>query len=330
MLQRWAGPQNGNRRISSFPELFLSGLLLDALFGDPQIRLHPIRLMGDVLLALEKLLRSLRIDGYLGGCLLFVGLAVAWVVTPSALVSWLSSWNSRAGIVAHVFVVYSMFALRDLVDHVREVQRAARREDLPAARSALALFVGRDTRELDFAQCRRAAIESLSESFVDGVIGAVFWYLIAGLPGLLLFKLVSTMDSMVGYKTPRYLKFGWCGARLDDLMNYLPARLSWVLLGLSAIPFPGLSALKGWRIGIAQHAVVPGPNPGWSEATMAGVLQRRLIGPIWKNGTLVTSMWLGDPSDPEAGTDADVTQALRVVLAASVLAAGTAVAILWL
>ena len=142
----------------------------------------------------------------------------------------------------------------------------------------------------------------------------MFWYVLAGLPGLLLFKVASTMDSMVGYKTDRYLRFGWCGARLDDLMNYIPARLAWILLGLCAIPFRGLSATKGWQVGLSQHGVVPGPNPGWSEATMAGVLQRRLIGPIWRSGTLVTDVWLGDPADPPAGSDDDVKNALRVTV----------------
>jgi adenosylcobinamide-phosphate synthase len=172
---------------------------------------------------------------------------------------------------------------------------------------------------MDLDACRRAAIESLSESFVDGFLSAMFWYVLAGLPGLLLFKIASTMDSMVGYKTDRYLRFGWCGARVDDVMNYIPARLAWILLGLCSIPFRGLSATKGWKIGLEQHGVVPGPNPGWSEATMAGVLQRRLIGPIWRSGTLVTDIWLGDPADPPAGSDADVGGALRVTVLAACL-----------
>jgi adenosylcobinamide-phosphate synthase len=180
---------------------------------------------------------------------------------------------------------------------------------------------------MDIAACRRAAIESLSENFVDGFLSPLFWYLVCGVPGLLLFKVVSTMDSMVGYKTPEYLRFGWCGARLDDLMNYVPARVSWAILGLGAVPYSGLSPSKGWRIGRAQHSQLPGPNPGWSEATMAGVLQRRLIGPIWKDGVLVTKLWIGDPLDPEAGTDNDVAAAIRVVVSAAVLAVVTALAL---
>jgi adenosylcobinamide-phosphate synthase len=209
-------------------------------------------------------------------------------------------------------LIYICFALRDLVDHVRSVQRAANRGDVSAAHKAIAMLVGRDIDGMDIAACRRAAIESLSENFVDGVLSAVFWYVLLGIPGLLLFKVASTMDSMVGYKTPRYFYFGWCGARLDDVMNYIPARLTWLLLGFFAVP-------KGWRVGLDQHGILPGPNPGWSEATIAGVLGRKLIGPIWKNGQLVTDVWLGDPRDPEAGSSEDVSKSIEIVLIASVL-----------
>ena len=298
--------------------LLLIGLLLHAVFGDPQLRFHPIRLIGATLTVFERLLRRLGMDGYAGGCVLFLLLAAFWVVLPSLAIYELHRWTPR-GWIAHVFVVFILFAIRDLIDHVQAVRKAALNEDLSGTRAAIAMLVGRDTTKMDITACRRAAIESLSESFVDGFLSALFWYVLAGLPGLILFKVVSTMDSMVGYKTDRYLRFGWCGARMDDLMNYIPARLAWMLLGLCAIPFRGLSSTKGWKVGLSQHGVVPGPNPGWSEATMAGVLQRRLIGPIWRNGTLVTDIWLGDPADPPAGSDADVSGALRATVLAACL-----------
>jgi adenosylcobinamide-phosphate synthase len=294
--------------------LLLAGLILDALFGDPQLRFHPIRLIGKTLSRFEASLRRRNWNGYGGGCLLFLLLTLTWVLLPSLLVVW-------TGRLLHVLIVYALFALRNLIDHVRAV-----RGDLQSARKAIALLVGRDTNQMDLNGCRRAAIESLSENFVDGFLSPLFWYALLGIPGLLLFKVVSTMDSMVGYKTPRYVRFGWCGARLDDLMNYIPARLSWLILGMSALPFSTLSSRKGWRIGLEQHSVLPGPNPGWSEATMAGVLQRRLIGPIWKDGVLVTKLWLGDPNDPEGGTARDVTYALRVTILAAVIATVVATA----
>jgi adenosylcobinamide-phosphate synthase len=298
--------------------LLLLGLLLDALFGDPQIRLHPIRLVGDSIRFFEHLLRQSRVNGYGGGCLLFLLLALLWIALPSVVIHQLYVRNATLGSIAHVLSVYVLFAMRDLIDHVRAVRREANHGDLKSTRAAIAMFVGRDTSGMDVDACRRAAIESLSESFVDGLLSPLFWYVIAGLPGLLLFKVASTMDSMVGYKNEHYLRFGWFGARLDDVMNFVPARLAWFLLGICAFPFRSLSATKAWRIGLKQHSTIPGPNPGWSEATMAGLLQRRLIGPIWKQGALVTDVWIGDPSDPPAGSDADVGNALKV----SVFAAG--------
>jgi adenosylcobinamide-phosphate synthase len=190
--------------------------------------------------------------------------------------------------------------------------------------------VGRDTQDLDFAGCRRAAIESVAENFVDGFLGPLFWYVLGGLPGILIFKVVSTMDSMIGYKTAQYLRFGWSGARIDDLLNYVPARIAWFLLGLSACFFPTLSAIKGWRIGMKHHTLLPGPNPGWSEATMAGLLQRRLIGPIYRDGALVTSVWIGDPSDPQGGKDSDLTLAIQISLTAATISVASGLFVMWL
>lgn len=289
------------------------GVLLDAVFGDPQVWFHPIRLVGKSMLLFETFLRRLGWDGYAGGCLLFLMLCATWVVVPCLLLAGLYRQHRIAGMIVHALVIYTCFALRDLIHHVQAVRHAANKNDTAAAQRAIGMLVGRDIDKMDIEACRRASIESLSENFVDGVLSAVFWYVLLGIPGLLIFKIASTMDSMVGYKNARYLRFGWFGARLDDVMNYIPARLAWILLGVFAIP-------KGWRVGLAQHGLLPGPNPGWSEATMAGVLHRRLIGPIWKEGTLVTEAWLGDPLDPAAGADRDVVQSIRVIVAASAVA----------
>jgi adenosylcobinamide-phosphate synthase len=136
---------------------------------------------------------------------------------------------------------------------------------------------------------------------------------------------------MVGYKTPDYLRFGWCGARLDDVMNYVPARLTWVVISMVAAVLPGFSGRKAWTVGLAQHATLPGPNAGWSEAATAGALQRRLVGPIWLNGTLVTDRWIGDEGDPPLATERDVLKAIAIVVASGSIVAGAAVGVVaWL
>jgi adenosylcobinamide-phosphate synthase len=136
------------------------------------------------------------------------------------------------------------------------------------------------------------------------------------------------MDSMVGYKTPEYLRFGWCGARLDDVMNFIPARLTWLLIAAVAATVPGCSGPKAFRVGLAQHARLPGPNSGWSEAAAAGALARRLVGPIWLNGRMVTDTWIGDPSDPPLATESDLRRALVLMTGAGIAAAIAACAIL--
>ncbi len=304
--------------------LLAAAVLLDLLLGDPVYPAHPARLMGWTLTQLEKLLRALKLDGYVGGVLLFLLLAIVWCGGTAALILALARWNHWAALAGQVFLIYSLVALRDLLQHGWAVEQAVRQGDLPEARCRISRLVGRETDRMDLAACRRAAIESLSENLTDGFVSPIFWYAIAGLPGIVLFKVVSTMDSMVGYKTPLYLRFGWCGARLDDLMNWLPARINWLLIALCAVPLPGFSGRKALRIGWRQHALMPGPNSGWSEATTAGAIQRRLVGQIYKRGQLVTDLWLGDASDPPAGDASDVrrTSVLLTItgLSATVLA----------
>ena len=303
-----------------------AAVLADLAFGDPVYRWHPIRLIGRSLTAIEDALRRLRLDGYGGGVVLFLLLAAGWVGAVAALVSGAARVAPALAWILHAFLVYSLLALGDLIRHVWRVEQALVRDDLAGARLEIRNLVGRDTDTMDAAACRRAAIESLSENLTDGFTSPLFWYVVGGLPGLVLFKVVSTMDSMVGYKTPRYLRFGWCGARLDDLMNFVPARLTWLLIAGVALVVPRSSSRKALVVGLRQHAVLPGPNSGWSEAATAGAIQRRLVGSIWIEQRLVTDTWIGDPSDPPAASHDDVITAVTLVvitgIAAAMLAAG--------
>ena len=128
----------------------------------------------------------------------------------------------------YLYIAYCLLALKDLNEHGRKVALASMQADLPATRFAVSRLVGRDTEHLSFAECNRATIESLSENLSDGVIGPLFYYLFFGVPGMVAYKVVNTLDSMVGYKTSRYLHFGWCAARCDDVLNFLPARITWL------------------------------------------------------------------------------------------------------
>lgn len=301
-------------------DLLVAAALLDAVLGDPAYRWHPVRLLGASLTAIENRLRAAGADGRVGGCLLFGLLALLWVGGASAALAGAALAHPLAAVALHLFVLYSLLALGDLLAHGRAVERAAAAGDLPAARRAANRLVGRDAERMDAAACRRAAIESLAENLADGVVSPILCYALLGIPGLVLCKVISTMDSMVGYRTPRYLRFGWCGARLDDLLQWLPARASWLLIALAGAALPGCSGRRALLAGWRDHAVLPGPNAGWSEATMAGAIQRRLVGPIWLNGRLVTHTWIGDQHVPPAATARDYRRARAIVCIAAALA----------
>jgi adenosylcobinamide-phosphate synthase len=302
------------------PALLAIAAVLDFVIGDPTYRAHPVRLIGRTLSSAESALRGVGMNGYAGGVVLFVVLVLVWGVGWTAVVVAISTVSRPIGWMLHLFLLYSLLALGDLVRHVWRVEKALAQGNLAAARQAIALLVGRDTDVMDAAACRRAAIESLSENLTDGFVSPVLWYVAGGLGGLLLFKIVSTMDSMVGYQTPQYRRFGWLGARLDDVMNYIPARLTWLLIAAVAWLFPRYSGRKALSVGFMQHGVIPGPNPGWSEAAVAGALERRLVGPIWRGGRAVTNIWIGEPTDPPAESHDDVRRAIVLVATAGAVA----------
>lgn len=311
--------------------LLAVGVVADLAVGDPVYAWHPVRLIGRLLTWMEGRLRDRGLDGYGGGVLLFIGLAAVslGVVATVLVVARLGS--ALVARVLHALLLYSLLALGDLLHHVWRIERAVRAGDLAGARRAVGALVGRDTDRMDGAACRRAAVESLSENLTDGFVSPLFWDVLAGLPGLVVFKVVSTMDSMVGYKTPRYLRFGWCGARLDDVMNYLPARITWLVIAAIAALLPECSGAKAWTVGLRQHGLLLGPNAGWSEAATAGALQRRIVGPIWLKGAQVTDLWIGDAGDPPLETAEDVTRAATLVALSglSMAAAGVFVLTRW-
>jgi adenosylcobinamide-phosphate synthase len=299
-----------------------AGVLLDLLLGDPQYRWHPIRLMGDSIAGLEAGLRRLGLDGHAGGVVLGLSAAAIWVGLASALLLLADRVGHGASFMLHALIVYWMLALRDLLNHAWAVEVASRSGDLAAARHATGQFVARDTQALDVAACRRASIESLSENLTDGFVSPLFWYVVAGIPGLVLFKVFSTLDSMVGNKSERYVRFGWFSARTDDVLNWVPARLTWLLIAIVALVVPRCSPWRALGVGWRQHAIVPGPNSGWSEAATAGAIQRRLVGPIVMGGRTVTNVWLGDPETPPAGHDRrDLPIAMALTAATGVLTA---------
>ncbi|CRI68096.1 Cobalamin biosynthesis protein CobD [Thiocapsa sp. KS1] len=297
--------------------LILAACLLDALIGDPVYRLHPIRIIGAWSLGCERLLFAVGLNGRVGGILHWL------LVVGGALAVW---WGVRSGLGAlypwaafawDVFIAYSLICTRDLLDHGRRVLEML--DDLPQARARLRMLVGRDTEQLERDGIVRATIESLSENLTDGVLTPLWALCLFGLPGLILVKAVSSLDSMVGYKNERYGRFGWAAARSDDLVHWVPARLSVPLIATAAALLK-LHPRLVFRAAGDYHAMLPSPNSGWSEAACAGALRVRLVGPIRYGGTLVTEAYMGDPDWPADLDAGHLNSALRLILVAALLA----------
>ena len=294
----------------------LTALALDAALGWPGALYrrvgHPVGLFARIITGCEARWNRAR-HGFakrraLGVLtlliLLIVSAGLGWTA-QSLLLAALGSW----GWVGVAILAWPALAQRSLFDHVRAVGERIDAGNLPAARDAVAMIVGRDTATLDEAGVSRAAIESLAESFCDGVAAPLFWLLLLGLPGVWAYKAVNTADSLIGHREERWRAFGWAAARTDDLANWIPARLSGVLICLAGG--------GGWRIlwrDARQHA---SPNAGWPEAAMAGVLGLRLAGPIAYDGAMHDKSWIGDGTKEASG--AAIDRALAVYLRACLL-----------
>jgi adenosylcobinamide-phosphate synthase len=301
--------------------LVLVACLLDALLGDPVYRLHPIRLIGAWSQIWERALFAIGWNGRRGGlvhwALVVGGALAAWWAVRLLLATLPGAWGIGAAWAWDCSIAYSLLCARDLLDHGRRVLDAL--DDLPVARARLALLVGRDTERLDRPAVVRATIESLSENLTDGVLTPLWALCLFGLPGLILVKSVSSLDSMVGYKNARYARFGWAGARSDDLVHWLPARLSVPLIAAASLilrlhPRRAASAARRW------HGMLPSPNSGWSEAAFAGALGVRLGGPAWYGGILKRDGYLGDPDWPADLGARHLRQALELALVCCLLA----------
>lgn len=284
------------------------GFLLDQLLGDPPAWPHPVRWVGRLITALEPPLRKL--PEYLGGVVLLLLVAGATGGAAWGVLALSDLWHPWARQAAATVLVYCGLAARGLADEANAVLPPCEKGDWPEARRRLARVVGRDTEELPPADIYRACVETVAENTTDAVVAPLLYAALFGPTGLWAYKAVSTLDSMVGYRNERYLRFGWASARADDVLNFVPARLTWLLMALAAVLTGqrGAAALRvGWRDG-RKH---PSPNSAWAEATMAGALGVRLGGPGSYQGVPSFKPLLGD--GPDAPDAAAVSRAIRVM-----------------
>ncbi|MFZ5773984.1 MAG: adenosylcobinamide-phosphate synthase CbiB [Thermodesulfobacteriota bacterium] len=290
-------------------------IALDQLLGDPRWLPHPVRLIGAACLALERVCRKLLPARLAGICTVALVLALTATAVQGLLAgaALLHPWLAEA---TEIVLLYTTIAARDLVRHSRDVHRALAQNDLPEARQRVGMIVGRDTAGLDAAGVSRAAVESVAESMVDGVTAPLFFAVLAGPLGAMLYKAVNTMDSMFGYKNDRYREFGWAAARLDDVANFLPARLTGLMVPAAALLL-GLEARNSLRILRRDRLNHASPNSGHTEAAMAGALGIQLGGPSSYFGAILAKPTLGDPD--RAVAPGDIFRANRLMLLGAAL-----------
>lgn len=285
-----------------------TGCLLDALLGDPRRLPHPVVGFGRLIAWGEKKLNKGRSRKAKGAFFALLLIVLCFIVT---LALWLYAAKNTAALAAFTTIgVFFCMAAHTLIVEVRNVFRAVERS-LEEGRQQVARIVGRDTSQLSEQQIRTAALETLAENLSDGVIAPLFWYILLGIPGMLTYKLINTLDSMIGYKNERYKDFGCWAARIDDVVNYIPARLTAGLMLLASGRFSLISFVVKYG---RQHV---SPNSGYPEAALAGILDCRFGGPNFYFGKMVDKPHIG--SNPRELTYADMKKAVRINIASQIL-----------
>lgn len=273
------------------------GFVLDLVFGDPRWMIHPVCLMGKTIAWAEKTVR--RTAGneqkklLAGSWFLCAGNVIFWTGISYLLCSFLYRINPAVGLVGESFMCYQLLAVKGLKSESMKVYEALKHKTIEDARYAVSMIVGRDTQSLDAAGVTKAAVETVAENLSDGVIAPLLFMAVGGAPLGYFYKVVNTMDSMVGYKDEKYLYIGRIPAKLDDVLNYIPARISALLMILAA-PAAGLNrkdAYLMWRRDGRNHA---SPNSAQTEAAAAGALGVQLAGDAYYFGRLYKKQTIGD------------------------------------
>ena len=292
----------------------LIGFVLDCLVGDPRWLPHPIRLFGWLISSLEKRYnhgKNRKLKGLFTSAILVGGV---WLVI-NVICQQIESFPIAYFIVASVGVFFGL-ANRSLIYESWLVIKALKHEGLDAGRKQLSYIVGRDTTTLNEQQIRTAVLETMAENLSDGVIAPLFYYALGGVPLMFAFKMVSTLDSMIGYKNERYKEYGWFAARLDDLLNLIPSRLTALLMVLVSLSWSGIIHVLKYG---SKHS---SPNAGYPEAALAGILKCRFGGPNVYQGKLVEKPFIGHHKKTITTRDfwfaAYVNTASAVIMVASI------------
>ena len=297
------------------------GFVLDMLLGDPHGLYHPVQAIGKWIslaeTALRKILPKNKSGERLGGICLVILVTGVSTALPWAALWVLYQFHWVAGLAVESFMCYQLLAARSLKDESMKVYERLAEGDLAGGRYAVSMIVGRDTENLTEEGVTKAAVETVAENASDGVLAPLFYMMIGGaVPGFA-YKSINTMDSMVGYQNDRYRYFGTAAALLDDLVNFIPARLSAVIMTLASF-FCGLDGRRAWRIFFRDRRNHASPNSAHTEAVMDGALGIRLAGDAWYFGKLHKKKTIGDACRPVEAED--IPRANRLLMTTAWLA----------
>jgi adenosylcobinamide-phosphate synthase len=268
-----------------------AAVALDLILGDPSCMPHPIRWMGNAITCFEPRFRRLSLPPVVSGTLFAGGLVLLTWLAGHLIVKAAGTIHPGAELAVEILLLYYCLAIRSLDSEARAVAKALR-ISLDAARKRVSRIVGREVHKLDETGICRAAVETVAENLVDGIISPIFYAVLGGIPLCLAFKMISTLDSMVGYKNDTYIHFGKAGARLDDLANFIPARLSVPVIAAAAWLLSGYGR-QALQTGLREGKNHSSPNAGYPEAAFAGALKVRLGGPNYYHGILVEKPYIG-------------------------------------
>lgn len=295
--------------------------ILDIVIGDPQWSYHPVRLIGRSIEGMESRLRRLPVPECTGGIMLTTLIVLGTYLVTCAVVFVVRQWCFLCEIIVGAIIAYFAISVKSLADEAKEVMTFLKKNDLIQARQALSRIVGRDTGHLTEEQIVRACVETVAESSVDGIVSPLFYFFVGGPAATMAYKAVNTLDSMVGYKNEKYIRFGWASARLDDIVNYIPARICAVLIPLASF-LCGCGFTRSLRIAFRDGRKHESLNSGIPEAAMAGALRVQLGGPSTYQGEVVERPFLGDAQNQLTVKSIDIAVKIMYVASALFLACG--------
>lgn len=311
----------------------MAGFVLDLIFGDPVWLYHPVRMIGHLISGVEKIIRSLFPSGKtgerIGGGLLVVIVVAVSMAVPGGILYLAYHISFYLGLAVESFMCYQILATKSLKVESDRVYQGIQTGDIARARKAVSMIVGRDTQNLTIEGVTKAAVETVAENTSDGVIAPLFYMVIGGALLGFGYKAVNTMDSMVGYKNDRYLYFGRTAAKLDDIVNYIPARISALLMVISCF-FCGkeFDGKRAWYIFKRDRYNHASPNSAQTEAVCAGALGIRLAGNASYFGKIVEKPYIGDAE--RAVETEDIKRADRLLYATAVLCEAICLSVLWI